>query len=492
MGDSASALSQAKTEKTDTKKRNAIKLPQPDREGPPEEVWDEYFSKNKPSGEAVRELVAQLHEQRKHDQVEAVINAALLHGQSQPWMYEVLGLTLKIQDRPKEEVERAMLSGIDFSTVSTGNMIYSAAYLTRFGLKSRALQLYRQAATLDPDAPEPYAMGLKLAQELDDTEGVRWAAAGILERGWTKDYAALQKQAEGAVAEVGAKLRKAGRNSEADQLLAAIRAARQRDLLIELTWSGPADLDLIVEEPNGSTCAFDTPRTPGGGVLVHDGFGPNPKDTYEMYVCPFAMAGEYRVLVRHVGGEVVGKRAVLKFTRYQGTDHESIREKVIEIGSDDKVFRITLNQGRRKEPMPVVEKPRQTSANSRAGSTRMQVLQQLSGVRLQSPPRILAQQGGVGAGGLQPFVTGVQPVVGAGGVVAYQPIVQTFLDGISMSVSAVVSADRRYVRMAVSPMFSTINGVDVFSFVGGPPQGGGNLGVGGANQGQRGAVQPGR
>jgi hypothetical protein len=457
-----------------------VKIPQPTREGPAGEVWDEYFSKNKPSGPAVGELVAQLSKQLKHDHVEAVINAALLHGQAQPWMYEVLALTLEIQGRPKAEIERAMLSGIDFSNVSPANMMYSAAYLARFGLKSRALQLYKQSAMLDPNAPEPYAMGLKLAQELGDAEGVRWAAAGILERGWTKDYVALQKQADAAVAEAEAKLRKAGRNSEADQLLAAMKQARQRDLAIELTWSGPADLDLIVEEPNGTSCSFDTPRTTGGGVLVHDGHGPDQKNTYELYVCPLAMAGEYRVRIRHVWGEVVGKRAVLKFTRYQGTDHESVHSRVIEIGDDDKVFRITLNQGRRRELLPIAEKPRATSAISRPGNTRMQVLQQLNGIRPVNPPRVLAQQGGIGQAGTQSFVTGVQPVVGSGGAVGYQPIIQTLLDGVTLTASAVVSADRRYVRLAVSPTFTTITGVDVFTFVGGGSSAGAGGGAGAA------------
>jgi hypothetical protein len=488
---SVSSPSKGETLDVSAKKR-AVNLPQPDRDGAAAEVWDEYFAKNKPSVEAVGELVSQLSKQRKHDEVEAVINAALLHGRSQPWMYEVLALTLEIQGRPKAEIERAMLSGIDFSTVSTGNMIYSAAYLTRFGLKSRALQLYRQAANLDPNAPEPYAMGLKLAQELGDAEGVQWAAAGILERGWTKDYIALQKQADGAVAEVESKLRKAGRDSEADQLLAAMKVARQRDLIVELTWSGPADLDLIVEEPNGTTCSFDSARTPNGGVLVHDGYGPDPKNTYEMYVCPTALAGEYRVRVKHITGNVVGKRAVLRFIRYQGTDHESIKEKVIEVGGDDKVFRITLNQGRRKELLPIADKPRQTSAKSPAGSTRMQVLQQLAGIRPQSPPRILAQQGGVGGGGFQPFVTGFNPVLGGGGTVGFQPVITTLLDGISLGVAAVVSADRRYVRLAVAPSFTTITGVDVFSFVGGLPQGGtgGAGGTGGGNQGAGGGRVP--
>jgi hypothetical protein len=119
----------------------------------------------------------------------------------------------------------------------------------------------------------------------------------------------------------------------------------------------------------------------------------------------------------------------------------------------------------------------------------MQVLQQLSGIRPQSPPKFLAQQGGISGGGFQPFVTGFNPVLGGNGTVGYQPVITTLLDGISLGVTAIVSADRRYVRLAVAPSFTTITGVDVFSFVGGLPQGGaggtgGGQGAGGAGGGR--------
>ena len=83
------------------------------------------------------------------------------------------------------------------------------------------------------------------------------------------------------------------------------------------------------------------------------------------------------------------------------------------------------------------------------------------------------------SGQAQNFVTSVTPTVGLGSV-GLQPQIQTLLDGIVMSVTAVISADRRYVRLGVSPQFTTISGVDTFTFQGGT---GGQQGQGGGQQG---------
>jgi general secretion pathway protein D len=55
---------------------------------------------------------------------------------------------------------------------------------------------------------------------------------------------------------------------------------------------------------------------------------------------------------------------------------------------------------------------------------------------------------------------------GRGGAVGFQPIVQSFPEGRMMSATAVVSADRRYVRVAVSPIFSQVGDVQTFTFAG--------------------------
>jgi hypothetical protein len=93
----------------------------------------------------------------------ACIEAALIHGHSQPWMYTVLALAMKKANRPQNEIERVLLSGVDFSAVNVGNLLYSAAFLTRYGANDRALDLYRQASLVDPTRLEPYVLALKLA-----------------------------------------------------------------------------------------------------------------------------------------------------------------------------------------------------------------------------------------------------------------------------------------------------------------------------------------
>src|SRR6185369_14128188 len=97
-------------------------------------------------------------------------------------------------------------------------------------------------------------------------------------------------------------LRGAGRTAEADRLAQSLEKARQRDLVIELSWSGKADIDLLVEEPSGTTCSSENPSTTGGGVFVHDGVGVESQDNFDKYVCPQGMAGDYRAIIRHIRG----------------------------------------------------------------------------------------------------------------------------------------------------------------------------------------------
>src|SRR5262245_29256046 len=151
-------------------------------EGPPEKVWDEYFQKNSPDPLAVCDVVLRLHKAKKTEQTVACINAALIHGQAQPWMYNVLALEMEKNGRPRDEVERALLSTVDFSAANITNTLYSAAVLTRLGARDRALAMHRQASAVYPTRLEPYALGLKLARDADDADAVAWAASGILQR----------------------------------------------------------------------------------------------------------------------------------------------------------------------------------------------------------------------------------------------------------------------------------------------------------------------
>jgi general secretion pathway protein D len=65
----------------------------------------------------------------------------------------------------------------------------------------------------------------------------------------------------------------------------------------------------------------------------------------------------------------------------------------------------------------------------------------------------------------QPFVVGVIPVVGEFAA-AQQPVIVVLNEGTMMSIQAVVSDDRRYVRLTVVPFFTQIGDVQEFTFEG--------------------------
>lgn len=73
------------------------------------------------------------------------------------------------------------------------------------------------------------------------------------------------------------------------------------------------------------------------------------------------------------------------------------------------------------------------------------------------------------------YVASLTPIVGAGAV-AFQPTIGQFPDGVQLFVTPVVSADRRYVRMTLSPVFTTL--IDFQNFVVPAAVGGGGLGGG--------------
>src|SRR5690606_10375860 len=53
--------------------------------GPPEEVWSRFFTEHQATDEAVRRAVLRLTRLGEHEHVIHLIQAALIHGQSQPW-----------------------------------------------------------------------------------------------------------------------------------------------------------------------------------------------------------------------------------------------------------------------------------------------------------------------------------------------------------------------------------------------------------------------
>jgi len=87
-----------------------------------------------------------------------------------------------------------------------------------------------------------------------------------------------------------------------------------------------------------------------------------------------------------------------------------------------------------------------------------------------------------------PYVSNYTPVVGPGSV-AYQPIVSQLPDGVQLTVTPVVSHDRRYVRLAINPVFISQKGNVTIPLAGGAV-GGGGLGGGAATTSPTNLVLP--
>lgn len=372
-------------------------------------------------------------------------------------MYDVLAYTLEIDGRPEEEVERAMLSAVDLRGTDAVSLLITAKYLAMLGAHRAAIKIYQQAAAIEPTRPEPYVLGLQAARQLKDYDALQWAVVGILTNAWTKDRVRRHRDAEDAALDAVTALEKAGQTPRAKQLREAVNEAKRRDLIITLEWNGEGDLDLVVDEPFKTTCSSEQPLSAGGGVLVHDGLGGKSKDCVDEYICVRGGSGQYQVRINHRAGNIVGKQCRLTIVRHAGSPAEQTEKLTVPIEQTSKPIAVSLLNGRRKEvgPLPFAEPQaarRLTHRNFIAQMTH----------RATGMPSFVAHQfaqGNAGFGTVRPVASGQQRFG-----VGYQPVISVVQEGITLSAAAVVSGDRRYVRIALSPAFNSVIEIASFSF----------------------------
>jgi hypothetical protein len=342
------------------------------------------------------------------------------------------------------------------------------------------MKMLRQVAQLDPVRSEPYVLGLKLAQRSGDLEGIKWASLGILSRGWTKEQQETRKEGERAAASVLEKLKSEKRTAEYNQFQQALKEARVRDCAVAVTWTGEGEVDLLVQEPTGTVCSFRAPRSTGGGMLLGDTLAksliPGGEGRSQVYVCPEGFSGEYKLLARRVWGKITSNKVNVLVYIHFGTSQEKMIRQRIALEKDEVVVAFKLDQGRRKESLE-----EQQVANAVAGQ--LAVGQQILAQQLAAAvdPHALAAAA-VGQQNLADVASGATTTVGGGagtgtepifgflpiqGAVGYQPIIITLPSGANTMFQAVVSADRRYVRITVLPMFSSIPKVNTFNYVSG-------------------------
>lgn len=418
--------------------------------------------------------VGKLHGAGQHDENVALMMAAIATGQSQPWMYDVLPMSMKLAGRPQKEIERALLSRVDFTTTDVSSLLYSAALLNRLEGQQLALDLYRQAASIDPTRPEPYALAMKVARREHNVDATQWACSGILTHVWTKDFQVRHDAARDAAADAESELFKAGKLKRLEEFKAAIAEAQRRDLKIRVEWTGDGDLDLTVKEPLGTACSVVQPQTESGGHYIHDGFGPRQENCYEEYVCVEAASGRYDLLIDYVDGRIVGKRCVVTIVSHSGSRDQRVSRTVVSLDGQTVTVPFELKNGRRKELDTKIQKD--TATRSATRISRQELM-----ARVRRAGRVAVPEDN----GLRPAAAGQGRVPPAGfrlpagaftAGVGFQPVVGLIGEGVSLTASAVVSSDRRFVRLSVAPFFNTLREIQTFSFQSTGPAGQGGDG----------------
>ncbi|MBL8830191.1 MAG: VWA domain-containing protein [Planctomycetaceae bacterium] len=433
-----------------------------------ETAWDRHLGEVSENPASVRESVRRLMKSKQYDRVVSVISAALRHDQSQPWMYEALGIAMQAGGASPQEIERAMMSVVDFRSQAT-DLMHVAQYLLKAlpgnqTIERRALKLYQQVVALEPTQPQAYIESLQLAQRLNDIEAVQWSTVGILAQAWPREMRDIPALAERVANATHELLKSQHQLDQAERFKKAIDEALIRDCQIVVSWTGNADVDMIIEEPSGMVCSFRNPRTTSGGVMLGDSMA-NGDDraagsTSETYVCAQGFNGMYKMQLRRVWGKTTVDKVTVDYYMHRGSAKERHLRRQISLVDGEASVALELQNGRRTESLE-----------------QTQVVNAVAG-QMAIGRAILAQQLSALPDTTTPTSNFVPVVPFAQGAVGYQPVIITLPTGANMSAVAVVSADRRYVRVTPQPLFSSIPNVSTFNYSSGSSgsSGGGNSG----------------
>ncbi|MEZ6149068.1 MAG: hypothetical protein R3C09_03020 [Pirellulaceae bacterium] len=401
------------------------------------------------------------------EKVIGLVSDLLGAGYPQPWMYQALSLAMEACDYPGAEILRVQLSSLDFNgDINAAFKI--AEYLARKGMKREALKLLEDLATAQPGRHDVFALALPLAEETQDLDAMRWVCVGILSKAWPVEHASLFDRASLAAKATRLRLNQQGRVTEAKIFEEETKMALRRDIVVRVNWTGKADLDIRVKEPAGSICSLANPFTISGGVLLGDASSSNATASVdgfsEYYVCPQGYAGQYDILVRRIWGEASGGKATVEIYTDYGTAEQAYYIKQVDLSDKDAIVQVTVQNGHRQEPLIEAE-----LANVRKKQTELanSILGQMT-TGSSSSSSSSSDAANYAAYRRMLAVAGRNAGPGFGfpigrGAVGYSPVITTLQEGASMFPSAVISHDRRYVRISPNAIFQGIGEVYTFN-----------------------------
>jgi hypothetical protein len=244
--------------------------------------------------------------------------------------------------------------------------------------------------------------------------------------------------------------------------------------VVVVTWIGDGDVDLVVEEPAGTLCSLRNPRTTSGGVMLGDCRNQVGQDNSgarsEVYVCPQGFSGKYKALVRRVWGDLTANRVKVDVYAHFLTGKGTRVSRSIALENDQAAIEFDLAHGRRTESLQ--ERQVANTANGYLALRQQILARQLAATVDPEAMRSYAQAranmytpgGGKkyspegAANGDDPALA-VIPPQSAG----YQPVIIVLPEGANLMAIAVISADRRYVRVSPMPLFSGVAKVTTFN-----------------------------
>jgi hypothetical protein len=329
----------------------------------PELFWMNYYRTHEEKADDLREKIAALNAVRKFRDVQAILVGFLTYHakkQGEPWMYSALALAFKETQRNDADVKTALNYAADLAVRShnPNHLVSVADQMVLLGYLDRVGPLLDQAADLVPHRAEPLYMSINLAQKNRDPKRMGEAVDRLLALGWPGDPGfddSVRREARRQVEALAKSLREEGKADEADALLQRLTDSEARDLYIRLTWTGEADLDLVVEDPLGVKTQVSTPRTVGGGSIVQNGYGAHPT---EVFVCPRGFNGEYTVRIETIANDEKNpaRSATLEMITHEGTprEHKETRTISLDGSKPPAPVKLTLQGGRRTKALPYV------------------------------------------------------------------------------------------------------------------------------------------
>lgn len=313
-------------------------------------AWESALRGKRVPSAVFAESLFRLHQLKDYESVIEGIEAALRNNKGEPWMYGALAQEMKIAGRPQKQIDRALLSRVDFTVDDEAQLLVAAALLGRFDAHDQAIQLCRTGIKQNPWQPATWGLARRLAMNSKSIDDIIWAYCGTLKYVWQDNFEELHAQVEEELQRLEVSLLDANKPELASKVREALQTAKIRDLRIRLKWTGDADIDLSIIEPNGNVCSYKNSLTANGGMLIRQGDG--GKDllqnglSTEEYVCVEALSGDYRIKVNYISGRVNTGRAVLDVIRHEASPDQQKQSVTIEIGERNADIPLLLKTGR--------------------------------------------------------------------------------------------------------------------------------------------------